>query len=196
VWTNLTPSPPLIQWGVVLGATLAAAVTDLSSRRIPNLLTLPLALGGVIWSIGTAENWWLGAADSLMACVVLALPFVLLFVFAGGGAGDAKLMGAVGAWLGLIQGGAVLLAVALCGVALALAYAAAQGQLRSVLANINGVLVAWSAAARSRRGFGASVRNVPTAEGMTTIPYGVAIFLGVCLAAGALSVGGYLSWHA
>jgi hypothetical protein len=34
------------------------------------------------------------------------------------------------------------------------------------------------------------VRNVPSAAQMSTIPYGVAIFLGVCLAGGGLR-----AWH-
>ena len=184
MWADLSPSPPLIQWGAVLGATLAAAVTDLWSRRIPNALTFPLLIAGVAWS---ASTWgWLGAAESVGACAVLALPYVILFVFGGGGAGDAKLMGAIGAWLGLMQGAVVLLAVSLCGAALALACAAAQGRLRPVLSNIAGVTAAWVAAAGLRRGYGEAIRDVPSAKDMATIPYGVAIFLGVCVSAGVM----------
>jgi prepilin peptidase CpaA len=185
---DLHPSPPLIQWSVVIGATLAAAVTDLCSRRIPNLLVFPVLISGIAWKSWTGG--YVGALDSLAACVALALPYVLLFVFAGGGAGDAKMMGAVGAWLGLLQGAVVLAAVAASGIVLALAYAAAQRQLRPVLANISGVLVTFAAAVRTRRGFADAVREVPSADQMTTIPYGVAIFVGVCLAAGGL-----LAWH-
>ena len=100
------------------------------------------------------------------------------------------MMGAVGAWLGLLQGAVVLAAVAVAGIVLALAYAAAQRQLRPVLANISGVLVTFASAVRTRRGFADAVRDVPSADQMTTIPYGVAIFVGVCLAAGGLLV-----WH-
>jgi prepilin peptidase CpaA len=188
VWFDLTPSPPLIQWSVVLGATLTAAVTDLCSRRIPNFLSIPVLLVGIAWK--TWNGGGMGTLDSLAACVLLSLPYVLLFVFAGGGAGDAKMMGAVGAWVGVVQGVVVLGAVAACGIILALAYAAAQRQLRPVLNNITGVLIGFAAAVQSRRGYSDAVRDVPTSDQMTTIPYGVAIFLGVCLAAGGLLV-----WH-
>ena len=104
----------LLQWGVVIGASLVAAAFDLQTRRIPNALTMPLLLAGLIRAIWLGRL--LGLADAAAACFLLAMPFVLLFVFAGGGAGDAKLMGAIGAWLGLAQGMRVLLCVAAAGI--------------------------------------------------------------------------------
>ena len=84
----------VIQWGIVIGASLIAAITDLHRRRIPNALTVPLLLFGLIKSTCLAGGS--GLLESAGACFLLALPFVLLFIFAGGGAGDAKLMGAIG----------------------------------------------------------------------------------------------------
>ena len=87
-----------LQWGVVIGTALAAAVCDLRTRRVPNLLTGPIVLAGLAWGIWVGG--WAGLADSVAGCLLLAIPYVLLFVFAGGGAGDAKLMGAIGSrWL-------------------------------------------------------------------------------------------------
>ena len=73
--------------------------------------------------------------DALAACVMLALPYVVLFVFAGGGAGDAKLMGAIGTWLGLVNGVVALAAVAASGILLAVAFALARRRLLVVLMN-------------------------------------------------------------
>src|SRR5258705_13452978 len=112
--TTLYEHPtPSLQWGTVLGASLVAAFWDLRSRRIPNLLTFPLVLGG--WAAAAWASGGAGLADSLTATVILGAPFVLLFVFAGGRAGDAKLVGGVGAWLGGANGVLAPLSGCLCG---------------------------------------------------------------------------------
>ena len=80
----------LIQWSTVIGASLIALVIDVKSRRIPNLLCGSLLLLGLIWSVW--QGGFAGLAEALAAMALLALPFISLFLFAGGGAGDAKLM--------------------------------------------------------------------------------------------------------
>ncbi len=85
-------------WMFALGVTLLAGVVDFRTRKIPNWLTVPALLLGIGMHIVVAG--WAGAKASLegagLALVVL-LPFVLL---RGLGAGDWKLMGAVGAFVG------------------------------------------------------------------------------------------------
>ena len=131
-WTRaLLEHPyPAIQWGTVLGASLVATCSDLRTRRIPNALTLPLFAAGIAQA--AMFRGWTGLLDSLVASCVLALPYVLLFALAEGGAGDAKLMGAIGAWLGLFKGGLTLAFVSLSGVALALLVAHTRKDLRRV----------------------------------------------------------------
>jgi len=71
-----------------------AGVTDWRSRRIPNWLTVP----GLI--LGIAANCRPGAKESLLGAglgLALLLPFVVLRSL---GAGDWKLVGAIGACLG------------------------------------------------------------------------------------------------
>jgi prepilin peptidase CpaA len=78
-----------LQWGVVVCVSLLAAIWDLKSRRIPNSLTLPLIVGGLLgggWRAGLP-----GLGDAALGCIVAAGPYVLLFLVAGGGAGDAKM---------------------------------------------------------------------------------------------------------
>jgi len=108
----------LMKWVVVIGACVFAAITDLQSRRIPNMLTIPMFLSGVLASF--AFNGWWGIVESILAAALLMTPYLLLFLFAGGGAGDAKLMGGVGAWLGLVSGMAALVAISIAGVVMAL----------------------------------------------------------------------------
>jgi prepilin peptidase CpaA len=170
---------PALQWSVVLVAALIAFITDLRSRRIPNLLTFPLFLGGLAVSAWTAGG--AGLADAAVAAVVLAFPYFLLFALAGGGAGDVKLMAGIGAWLGMVNGLVVLLAVALAGVIMGIAYAVHRRRAREVWTNLVGMglstlLVGLRAMTPpDRQGSGT------TGEHMLKMPYGVPIFLGVCL---------------
>jgi len=177
-------SVPAVQWGAVLGASLAAAVLDARSRRIPNWLTGTLLGSGLVHAgfVGGAA----GLLDATAACLMLALPYVLLFALAGGGAGDAKLMGAIGAWLGMIYGTAALVAVCLAGVVLGLAYAASARRLGTVGASISSLA---RAAIYPLFGHG-SLRDLPQlmpeVQGVQTMPYGLAILAGVVVtAAGA-----------
>lgn len=177
--------PPL-QWGVAIGTSLVAAVCDLRSRRVPNLLTGPMVLTGLAW--GTWVGGWAGLADSVAGCLLLAIPYVLLFVFAGGGAGDAKLMGAIGAWLGFVNGAVALVAVALAGIVLAVGVALARRRVRSVLGNIGRIMGAALMFLVARRRLSEVQGLLPETAAMEKVPYAVAVFVGVCIAAGGLFV--------
>ena len=93
----LTTVPQVI-WALTLALTLYAGWMDLRTRRIPNWLTVP----GLV--VGIATNGVLGGWHGLVLALegaglalAILLPFVLLRAL---GAGDWKLMGAVGGLLG------------------------------------------------------------------------------------------------
>jgi Flp pilus assembly protein protease CpaA len=171
----------ILPWGIAIGISLVGALTDLASRRIPNALTFPFLAGGLACALARGGAGALG--EAALACIVVSLPFVLLFVFAGGGAGDAKLMGAVGAWLGLGSGIVALGSVCAAGVAFAVVHALSRNRLRAALSNMAGLArAAWLFVA-SRGRFREAWALAPRAEEMQAFPYGIAIFLGVALAA-------------
>ncbi|UCG59706.1 MAG: prepilin peptidase [Phycisphaerales bacterium] len=175
----------MLQWGAVTGASLAAALFDLRSRRIPNVLTLPFL------ALGYAQAAWFGGLaglfEAIAASVLLAMPYVLLFVLGQGGAGDAKFMGSLGAWLGLAQGFVVLCCVAAAGCLLAVFKAIASGRFGAVVRNVSVWTYSFMVALISGPKGYCLVKDTPEeiVEGRSsaTVPYGVAIFAGVCVGA-------------
>jgi prepilin peptidase CpaA len=78
--------------------TLVAAVSDLRTRRIPNRLTLPMCLAGLVYQLAFFR------LDGLVTALAgfsagFGIFFVLWMIGTAGG-GDVKLMGALGPWLG------------------------------------------------------------------------------------------------
>ena len=77
---------------------IIAAIIDMRTYRIPNLLTYPAMLAALLYH--TVTNGLNGLSFSLLGLLVGILLFGIPFFFGLMGAGDAKLMGAVGAVLG------------------------------------------------------------------------------------------------
>lgn len=192
----------------VTGALAAALVcygafSDLRWRRLPNWLTLGGALAGLL--LQAAPRGLPGALDGatgwLLGCALLFLPFAL----GGMGAGDVKLLGAVGAACGP---GFVLIAfvcTALLGGAISLFMMARAGTLLPALRNLGGalgltavavfryhVLPPLSFSPRPRQFDDAGTQPSPRAAGgggpvagqTPLVPYGVAIAAGTLLALG------------
>jgi prepilin peptidase CpaA len=102
----------------------AAVVTDVRTRRIPNWLTGAIAGAGFGLAFGG------GGVTPLQATLGLALGLALMLpghVIGATGAGDVKLMAAVGAFLGPSLVFRAFLYSALAGGVLALAVAARRG---------------------------------------------------------------------
>ena len=175
----------IIQWGVVIGASLVAAIMDIRTRRIPNLLCGPLFLSGLIWSAWHGGAY--GFVEALAAAVLLAFPFVLLFILAGGGAGDAKLAGAIGAWLSIREAVIALACIGIAGGILGIIVAIYKRSFKIVFAKMTLPVWDWLAAMLGMTGFKQAIQSTKAIEGeKLTVPYGVAIFIGVCVAGGII----------
>ena len=124
-----------------VAVALAACFFDVSTRRIPNLLTVPAGIAGVLYHLG-AGGLSGGLAGVAGAAVGLGL-FFPLFALGGMGAGDVKLMAALGAWLGPAGAAWTALYAALAGGVMAVVVALARGYLRTAFANIWTLLGFW-----------------------------------------------------
>ena len=120
---------------------LAACVPDLRTRRIPNALTLGAAV--VALAFHTATNGLAGTLDSASGWLLGVALFFPLFALRGMGAGDVKLLGAVGAWLGPAQVLWVALISSVAGGVLALVVAMFHGYLGQAFRNIFALLMHW-----------------------------------------------------
>jgi prepilin peptidase CpaA len=152
---------------------LAAAGWDVRTRRIPNWMTLPgIVLGLLMHGI---ISGWMGLASAAAAAAVAGSAFLVLFIAGGMGAGDVKLITAVSAIAGWPAMPAILLGTVLTGGVLALGMAIWRGRLRATLMN-----VAKLATHHGQHGLvphpEVNVLNARTLR----LPYGVAIAAG-CL---------------
>lgn len=83
---------------ILISALVAASLTDIAHRRIPNVITYPLAAFGLLYHLNASGmNGLIFSFSGILAGAGLLLLFHLL---GGMGAGDVKLMAAVGAILG------------------------------------------------------------------------------------------------
>ena len=152
-----------------------AALVDLRTRKIPNFLTFGAT------AVAVALRAWLAGGNGLvmgvsgwLVGVSLLLP---LFLLRGMGAGDVKLLGAVGAWLGPVGALWAGFFTALAGGVLALVVATINGYTVQALRNLWALLALWRAT---------GIQPLP---GLTLadargprVPYGVAIALGTVAA--------------
>jgi prepilin peptidase CpaA len=91
-------STQIFIYGVLLAGLVVAGITDVQSSRVPNLLTFPLSVVGLLFHAFSSEGQ--GILFSLEG-LGLGLALLLIFYSYGGmGAGDVKLLAAIGAVVG------------------------------------------------------------------------------------------------
>lgn len=79
---------------------LISIVTDVRHRKILNLVTLPAILTGFLFHVVTSglNGFFFSGIGFLVGLGLLVIPFIM----GGIGAGDVKLLAAIGAWKGAV----------------------------------------------------------------------------------------------
>ena len=125
----------------ILAIAAAASITDVTTRRIPNMLTFgaaaaALLVRGVLFGmpgvIDASAGWLTG--------FIIVFP---LFFVRGLGAGDVKLIAALGAWFGAVDAVWLALYTAVVGGIVGIGYSLARGYLRTALTNIKVIGSHW-----------------------------------------------------
>ena len=126
---------------IVLLISAVACVTDLRSRRIPNVLTFGGAVAALLYHgvTGGVEGLAAAGAGWLAGVALFFLPFAL----GGMGGGDVKLVAALGAWLGPWMTVWLALYTGVAGGVAAVVVGLFSGYLPTALRNVKLLLMHW-----------------------------------------------------
>ena len=155
-------------------SALLGAAFDIKSRRIPNMITGPAMLAGLM--LHFAIDGWHGLFNSLGAGLLCGVIFLLFYLAGGMGAGDVKLIAAAGCLAGFANVGYLLILTSIAGGVMGILVALLRGKLQSTLENVRMLFTH-----HRHQGLNPhpelNVRNQATIR----LPYGVAIAAGCCL---------------
>ena len=121
----------------IAGALLCAAICsihDVRERRIPNVLVAPAILLGLL--LHTIYGGWRGLGDAALAGIIAGALSVVFWIAGGMGAGDVKLMTAVGCITGLSPLPLVAITTSISAGAFAIAVSLYCGRLRETVSNV------------------------------------------------------------
>jgi prepilin peptidase CpaA len=124
---------------IALALAITAAIFDVQQRRIPNWLTYPGMISGL--ALQGSFLGWKGLVGAVEGFLLLGGIVFLFYVVRAMGAGDVKLMAAIGSIIGPAHGLIVLLATAICGGILAIVYAFYRGRMGATLRNLGSVVL-------------------------------------------------------
>jgi prepilin peptidase CpaA len=124
--------------GTATASACLASVYDLRECRIPNWLTAPVLLTGLV--AHAISGHWKGLSESAAAALLAGIIFLCFYLAGGMGAGDVKLMAASAAVVGLPHLGTLLIATGICGSLFAICVSVLRGVFRQSVANTCAVL--------------------------------------------------------
>ena len=167
---------PQLQLSALGALVVSAALFDLRFRRIPNWLNAAGWLLGI--GLQIAAHGATGAKQDLLGSGLALAVYTGLFALRAMGAGDVKLMAAVGAFTGPVHWLYVFLLASVIGGVIALVAVLSKGALLRVARTI--AFLVWDLV-HFRAPFHAHPELDVGNEKARTLPHGVAIALGTLL---------------
>ena len=148
------------------GVAIVAAVGDVRTAKIPNALTYPAIVAGLV--VGLLPEAQPALAARLAGLLTAFLPALALFLLGSVGGGDVKLLAAMGAIVGYPLVLDVLFYTVLVGATLSLCMIVWKGRVRETLGGFGRLLVSLPA------------RHVPKIVPLTDlrVPFGPAVLGG------------------
>jgi len=173
---------------VLIPGLIYASWVDFAQRRVPNWLNATLAVAGLAAQAGFFG--WVGLGRGLMGLAVGLAVLIVPWLIHGMGAGDVKLMGAIGCWLGPWLTLVSFAVGAILGGILALVMVISTGRTLHALANVQTILTKlrrWDTAFSEFAG--------ARTFGVTSLllPYGVPLSAGTIVVLLTFYIGGWLS---
>lgn len=131
----MTLLEPILTYPAAASAcALVASVFDVRSRKIPNFITFPAFAFGLLLHL--ALGGWRQSLTALAAGIICGLVFFLFYVAGGMGAGDVKLIMAVGCIAGLSHIAYILIFTAISGGVMAVVLALVRGKFQETILNV------------------------------------------------------------
>lgn len=158
----------------LVAGLVIAVLSDLAVRRIPNAVTFTMVITALF--LHTWFGQWEGLLFSLAGLLIGLICFLPLYVFAALGAGDVKLLSAVGAIVGAKVVFIAALMTVMVGGGIALAYITVRGGLPAMLKRY--VSMFWLLLARQPE----YIPPSPDEAAGLRFPYALAIACGTLLA--------------
>jgi len=147
---------------------VVGSVFDVKSRRIPNFITIPSFFLGLL--VHLSFGGWRQMLSALSAGVICGLVFLVFYLAGGMGAGDVKLIMAVGCIAGMPHIAYILVLTAISGGVMAVVLALSRGRLQETLMNV-GELASHHKNQGLQPHPDLNVKNAQTLR----LPYGLAI---------------------
>jgi len=164
--------PPAIRYFLEV-LVILAAIWDVRTRRIPNWLTLSGVLLGV--ALNTFLFEFAGLWFSLKGLGVAFGVYFVLYLLRAMGAGDVKLMAAVGAAAGAGNWLGILVLTSVAGAVAGLLLVAFKGRLRKTLGNL-GIII--TSLGRGRAPYKETPELDVSSDKALRLPHGALIAIG------------------